>query len=264
MTALAPTLDEALFLLAPISLEETVASVSLQTRVDRKYVVTAEVLQSVFGALAEPARALENDGRRVFGYRSIYFDTPDRVAYRRAARSRPDRFKVRTRIYLDSGLGALEVKTRDRSGRTVKVRLPYEFASHGTLTEEGRTFVAGHLDVCAAPLAPVLDVGYDRTTLVLDAARVTVDRELRCRAVDADDTDEERNGAVATLPDALIVETKTGGRPCAVDLALWGLGCRPMALSKYGVGMAVLDPSLPANRWNRVLRRHFGWVPVRR
>jgi hypothetical protein len=29
------------------------------------------------------------------------------------------------------------------------------------------------------------------------------------------------------------------------------------AVSTLCVGMAALDPSLPANKWNRILRRHF-------
>jgi hypothetical protein len=30
-----------------------------------------------------------------------------------------------------------------------------------------------------------------------------------------------------------------------------------VAVSKFCVGMAALDPTLPANKWNRILRRHF-------
>jgi len=44
---------------------------------------------------------------------------------------------------------------------------------------------------------------------------------------------------------------------------------RPCGVSKFGIGMAVLRPELPANRWLRVVRRHFtaadtraSWEPV--
>lgn len=60
-----------------------------------------------------------------------------------------------------------------------------------------------------------------------------------------------------------LVETKTAGPPCAVDRALWRLGYRPVTISKYCTGLAALAPELPANKWNRVLRRHFDWTPVR-
>ena len=35
------------------------------------------------------------------------------------------------------------------------------------------------------------------------------------------------------------------------------MGQRPVRISKYCVGLAVVHPHLPANRWNRTLRRYF-------
>jgi hypothetical protein len=35
-------------------------------------------------------------------------------------------------------------------------------------------------------------------------------------------------------------------------------------ISKFAVGMAVLDPALPANRWHRTLHRYAGTAPTRR
>lgn len=37
------------------------------------------------------------------------------------------------------------------------------------------------------------------------------------------------------------------------------MGIRHLSMSKYCVGIALLHPHLPANRWNRVLRNHFDW-----
>ncbi len=260
MTAVAPSAVDVVARYPAISLDETVLSSALQTRIDRKYVVPPEVLVEVLRRVEADASALEIDGQRAFGYRSIYFDTPDLVAYLRAARTRPNRFKVRTRTYLDSGLCALEVKTRDGRGRTVKLRLPYRLADAGTLTGDGYSFVRSRLDLAAPVFEPVLEVRYERSTLVLAGSRITIDRDLRVVAM----AGERAVGAALTLPDALIVETKTSGRPSAVDVSLWAAGVQPLPLSKYGVGMAGLHPSLPANRWNRVLRRHFGWTPARR
>ena len=38
-----------------------------------------------------------------------------------------------------------------------------------------------------------------------------------------------------------------------------GMGIRHLSMSKYCVGIALLHPHLPANRWNRVLRNRFDW-----
>lgn len=60
----------------------------------------------------------------------------------------------------------------------------------------------------------------------------------------------------------LVVESKSAGPATPVDRLLWRNGIRPARISKYCVGLAALDPALPANRWNRTLRRYFGWQPA--
>ena len=61
----------------------------------------------------------------------------------------------------------------------------------------------------------------------------------------------------------MVLESKALAPARALEAELHLLGLRPLSLSKYCVGMALLDPRLPANRWNRELRRHFDWTPVR-
>ena len=83
-------------------------------------------------------------------------------------------------------------------------------------------------------------------------SRITIDTNLEVEAAD---------GSSFSLPDMAVVETKTSGRPCAIDHFLWSLHQRPTKISKYCTGLAALTPGLPANKWNRVLRAHFGWTP---
>ncbi|MEZ5226629.1 MAG: hypothetical protein R2710_08130 [Acidimicrobiales bacterium] len=59
-----------------------------------------------------------------------------------------------------------------------------------------------------------------------------------------------------------LIETKTTGKPCAVDRLLWQTGHRTTTISKYCTGLALARPELPANKWNRVLRHQLGWVPA--
>jgi len=102
---------------------------------------------------------------------------------------------------------------------------------------------------CDAPplgdLAPVLEVRYRRTTLLLpDGARATVDTDLTWQA-----PGEEPRSA----PGVAVLETKTLGPATALDRAAWEAGLRPRALSKFGVGVAWTRPGVPANRWHRLL-----------
>lgn len=241
--------------LKPIGLADLNNTASLLTRKDRKYLVAMAVarLLVVQGEL----RVLEIEGRRSFHYESVYFDTPDRVSYLAAAHKRRRRFKVRTRSYVDSGLCSLEVKTRERRGLTEKHRLPYRMERRAQLDGEALEFIDGFEDIAPIrrQLEPVLTTRYERTTLFEpgSGSRVTIDTNLRC---------ERPSGSSVSLSENAIVETKTSGQPCAIDHVLWKLHQRPTKISKYCTGLAALTPGLPANKWNRVLRTYFDWVPA--
>ena len=239
---------------APVDLETLVATASLQTRVDRKYLLRPDAFERLLAPLADRARVLEIDGRRSFGYESIYFDTPDLLAYRAAAHGRRRRFKVRTRTYLDSGECVLEVKTSSGRGETVKERRAHDLAHRDRLDADAEAFVreritADGVDV-AGQLAPVLTTTYARSTLVdrAEAFRMTCDVGLVCAGPD---------GAALRVDDHVLVETKSAGPACLPDRLLWAAGCRPVTISKYCVGLAALHPGLPANKWHRTLQRHL-------
>jgi VTC domain len=110
---------------APIGLDELMALAELQTRVDRKYFVPADVFGRMIAELAGGLRVLDIDGLRTFGYESVYFDTPHLDTYRAHLQRRRRRFKARTRTYTDSGLTMFEVKLAGAHGETIKQRLPY-------------------------------------------------------------------------------------------------------------------------------------------
>ncbi len=282
--------------LAPISLAELTAAADLQTRVDRKYVLTRAQADAVLAGLAPDTRVLEIDGTpvrisspdkivfpapgltkldvvryflavapgalrgaggRAMAYESVYFDTRDLLSYRMAAHARRRRFKLRTRSYVDSATSFLEMKTRGARSTTVKDRIEYDPAHRNVLTEEGREYAEAALDDLGIPeperldLVPTLVTRYRRRTLYLPASgsRVTVDTDLSW---------ESDDGTTILRPDLAIIETKSGSRISDVDRLLWSHGHRPDRISKFGTGLAALRPDLPANKWARVLRRHFG------
>jgi hypothetical protein len=250
------TLDTGLARLEPMALIELEAEAALLTRTDRKYVVPPATAIALVRALRGSAAVLEIGARRRFHYRSLYFDTDDRASYRGAAMGRRRRFKVRTRVYDDQSTCVLEVKTRGTRGETVKERLAYDHADRSRLTPEGRSFVdlATGRRGLGASLGPVMATSYVRSTVVdrRDGTRITLDRRLRC---------ENLQGDARSLDDFVIVETKSRGAATQADRWLWQHGLRPVRLSKFCVGMALLDPRLPANRWHRVLQRYFAWSP---
>lgn len=242
--------------LTPIGLAELLEVAELQTRVDRKYLVRPADLDVLLRSLGTQLAALEIDGARRFAYESVYFDTPDLASYLGAARSRPRRFKVRTRTYLDSGRCLLEVKTRIGPA-TQKTRFDYDLTDRRRLTPDARRRLSsdGRVPGRAGHLVPALTTLYDRATLLHlpSGTRLTCDTELRF--------EDPRTGDHASGPDLVVLEVKSEELSGPVDRRLWRAGYRPVPLSKYGAGMALLHPYLPANKWNRTLRRHFGWQP---
>ncbi|KHL11226.1 UNVERIFIED_CONTAM: hypothetical protein LK11_43530 [Mumia flava] len=245
--------------LAPVALDALVDVAGLLTRVDRKYVVELQRVPGLLAGLPEGARALEIDGERVFGYRSTYLDTPALDGYFAAGQGRRRRFKVRTRAYLDTGTSWLEVKTRGSRGTTVKQRMPHPDAETVPVSPDGHTFVdaalaSGRINrVRPQELTPVLVTAYRRATVLLPAtaSRVTIDVDLGWTSL------RPRCPGELARPSLAIVETKTGSTPSEVDRLLWSHGHRPVRISKYAVGMAALDPTLPRLRWARTLRREL-------
>ncbi|WP_029136261.1 polyphosphate polymerase domain-containing protein [Nakamurella lactea] len=254
---------------SPVGLDQVMAHAALLTRVDRKYLVPLSAFNRVLAGLGDQFRALEIDGRRVFHYRSVYFDTAELAGYHHHLQGRRHRFKVRTRTYLDSGDCVLEVKAKGHRDRTVKYRSPYPAADSERLTAAGLDFVADRLAGAAparsgatgstaprssgidiARLAPALTTGYRRATLVdlTSGSRLTCDVDLTFRA-----GDRTASGPAA----AVLVESKSATGTGPADVLLRGLGVRPLPMSKYCLGIALVHPWVRSNPWHRTLRRHF-------
>ncbi len=251
MTAVAHSLDYAANL-PGLSLRAVDELAGLQTRVDRKYIIARGVASDLVGSLEDSLSVLDIDGVRTSGYESVYFDTADHALYLAAAHGRRRRFKVRTRMYMESGLCMLEIKTKGNRGQTVKRRIAYDPCDRRRLTSEGVRFVDAWSvsSVSAELLVPTLTTTYDRTTFVDRASRsrMTIDSDLVC---------SDASGSALALDDYLILETKSSGLPTTADRWLWQHGHRPTRVSKFSTGLAALHPELPHNRWHRTLSEFF-------
>lgn len=247
-------------LLPTVGLDELNAEAALQTRVDRKYVVPSGLARQLLDTFSTVMRVLEIDGSQSFAYDSVYFDTATLDSYLLAAHGRRRRYKIRTRTYVDSAVSFLEVKTEGAREATVKERIPYRPEDRARLTMEGLDYVRETLaaavgSVPAGPLEPVIETRYHRTTLYLpgSGSRATIDTDV---------TWQRPSRRPWVLDDAVILETKSGSTAGPLDRHLWAHGVRPSRISKFATGMAALHPGLPANRWNRTLRRSLALRPV--
>lgn len=236
----------------PISLEKMNAEASLMTRLDQKYFVPREVLGELL-ARYSGLRILEIGSERVHDYRSTYFDTSDFRFFRDHVQDRRHRNKVRIRTYA-TGDSFLEVKSKGKRGITVKERIPLAGAQE--LDPSALAFVEQQIPRMpgvSAELLPVLESHYDRATFLHGGNRITCDLGLRFVAAGP----RAGRAPVAHGPAEVLVETKSATGQSPIDRDLRSLGIRPVSVSKYGVGMCLIYPQLPSNKWHRVLRRYF-------
>jgi VTC domain len=239
-----------------VGLDQVLSEAALQTRVDRKYLLTPDQFEELGRRISGSFRVLDIDGRRVFGYESVYFDTPALDLYRAHRQGRRRRYKARVRTYLDSGACMFEVKLKGKRGETVKHRQPYDVEDSRRLTAEAMDFMARLLreqyGEAMPNLQPSVTTCYSRLTLVdlEEGARLTCDVDLVC----------SRGHRRAQGSDMILVESKCSGSGGTADVALRQMGVRPIGISKYCIAVALLHRHLAANKWNRTLRTNFGWT----
>lgn len=237
------------------------ATAGLLQRTDHKYVLDWPVFAALAEALADDHRVLEIDGRRLFAYDTVYFDSAQLHTFHAHVQGRRRRFKVRVRHYADSGACALEVKLKGRRGETIKHRLPYDPADQGTLNAAADAFLADCLRSAYGHeppegLQPVLRTHYRRATLVAadGGERLTCDMDL-CYPADA--------GAGPALSSGhVIVEAKSADGRGRAATTLAAMRQRPVSCSKYLLGVGLLGLRPVPSDLRRVAGRYFTPSPT--
>jgi hypothetical protein len=222
--------------LRPISLDDLDARAALLRRVDTKYVLEADAFEALLERLAADHDVLEIEGRRLFAYRSVYFDTPDLRCFHDHVAGREPRFKARTRVYRDSGLCHFEVKLKRDSGETDKRQVEHPADRADELTDEAEQLIEETLTAAGVEppgaLRATLATSFDRLTLAGrdHAARLTCDLGVAMERCD--------DGRTAHIRDRrVLVESKSEDGDAPADRVLADLGQTPVSLSKYRVGI---------------------------
>jgi hypothetical protein len=191
-------------------------------------------------------RLLQVDGHAGTKYRSLYYDSADQRHYRDHHNRRTFRSKVRFREYLGSGLVFLEVKRKTGRGRTVKARTKVA-AIPDRLSAEQAQFVA-RAQGRQEELVPSLWNHFTRYTFVNRSRpeRLTLD-------VDLTFSDAEGNKGLGNIVVAELKQDRSDrGSPFAELMRR--LGIRPAGMSKYCVGMLMLERTEKYNGFKEVLR----------
>ena len=245
--------------LPPVGLAHLMDRAAALHRVDRKYVVPVEVAAALVTALAAEHAVLAIEGRRHTTYRSTYLDTATLASCRDHVQQRRRRWKARSRLYVEDGLCRTEVKVRSTRGATLKVYADSSPARYGRWGDREAGFVhatlAEHGFAPPAPLAPTLEVGYQRATLadLAEGSRITLDTGV---------VGTDGDTRMLLDPAFVVVETKGGPRPGAADRLLLAAGHRPQSFSKYVATASLLRSDLPSNDVRRLLGVALHVVPA--
>jgi hypothetical protein len=226
---------------APINLAEMKA-VALLKRVDTKYILPTRQLFQALGNLKDQYRVLEVHGSRLNRYHNLYFDTSNFDLYHQHHNGQRDRYKVRSRQYVDTRLDYLEVKRKNNRDQTIKSRLKTsDFVS--ALTEKDRKFLHGKFPGEYLDLQPVLWVDYTRITLVSKrrVERLTLDINLSF----SNSWDQYE------LPGLAVAEVKQDGFSINSDFIqqMRAMKTQSERFSKYCQGITHFYPQVKHNRF---------------
>ena len=234
-------------LYSSLSLEE-LGPASLLDRQETKYIFLEDRMLSLLSGLETEYHVLEINGRQSFDYRSIYFDTPDRLFYKQHHAGTLPRWKIRQRIYLNSGKSFLEVKHKDNRLVTHKTRQQINHPI-GHISEGGNRFLKSFFPGRIADLVPVLETRYTRITLVHEnkGERITLDLQLRF-------SDGTCSKSLPNLVVAEIKQNRLNPRSLFISQVKQN-GVRPGRFSKYCIGSLLLNPGLKHNRFKPSLHQ---------
>lgn len=262
-TPAARALAQAALAARPVDLETVRAGAELLTRCDRSYVLPAPAFAAFAARLTGRSmpggafRSLCIAGLRCFGYHSVYYDTPDLRLFDDHRKYRRHRYKIRERLYEDSGERQFEIKLKGPRGETIKHRTEITGTPPGTgaWNRSTRRFTARILDQVYGlelplPMRPALVTDYVRATFATDGQRITCDAGLVCR-------DAVTGRELRADPGLVLIEVKAEREITAVDRILHRYGARPLEFNKYCAGLAALRPALRGNLWRRDIRRCF-------
>jgi hypothetical protein len=228
---------------ASISLEE-MNGVSLLKRVDTKFLTTSSELSELLPYLYSDYQILEIDGNRLMNYSTLYFDTQDLRCYKEHHNGKAKRHKVRIRKYVESDICFLEVKEKQNSGMTNKVRSSID-DFETPLSTESKQFIekATKKDW---ELKPALHNYFQRFTLVNTqrSERVTIDLGLKYKT----------DATTKQFKNVVIVEVKQEKQNTRTPIysILKSNRIRTVSFSKYCMGVSTVFTDIKSNKFKEL------------
>jgi hypothetical protein len=234
---------------APISLSE-MDSVKLMRRIDYKFVLSVDKLPILLKKALVDYYILEVEGIREQIYETTYFDTNDYQMYTNHHNGKQNRCKIRVRKYVCSEIEFLEVKRKNNKGETIKNRIVKPYENEQLDFEGSAGFIQKFTPYNDQILWPKLGNSFVRVTMVNKdmSERVTIDYQLKF-------SDLKYHKQI--FDDTLcIIEIKRDyeSKKSSFLSTLNEMKIYPGGLSKYCIGLAMLNPEVKKNLFKQKMR----------
>lgn len=212
------------------------------SRTDTKFIFHTDNLPKIFERAPVDYKILAIDTKRLFQYRTLYFDTDHANLYLHHHNGDRPRYKVRLREYIDTNQTFLEIKKKSNKERTIKTRIQLTDL-RPELSEESIRYVKTYLPSLADSLHPAIWTFFYRITLVNNdkSERITTDIYLKFKG----------NNRKVDMPFIAISEVKRDrdSGPSKYIRLLKENKIYPTNMSKYCLGTILLKPAIKYNRY---------------
>lgn len=217
---------------SPITTEQ-INEVKLMNKVDIKYVFNNSILPDLLEKISDDYFMLIADEVRISRHITLYFDTKKNQLYLHHHNGKRNRYKVRYRECVESGITFFEIKYKNNKGRIIKDRIKVD-AVVQELGEEELALLRKKVNK-KIKVEPRLESRFKRIILVAKEGveRVTLDFNLSFVY------NKETEGS----PSLAIAEVKQErySRSSKIMSILREYGVRPGGMSKYAIGMSIFS-----------------------
>ena len=214
--------------------------VKLMNRTDTKFVVKRTLFNEILPILKDHYKSLEILGNRINSYETLYYDHENFQFFLDHHNGKGNRFKVRIRNYVESGIYFLEIKNKYK-GRTVKKRIKVEDFELD-LTNNSKDFINKVIGTETNLVAKLWN-SFGRITLVNNEIKERLTLDLNLTFNWKDDKVVYDHLVIAELKQ----ENVNRNSPFYSLMKKNGVG--PYSISKYCVGAVSLNPELKYNNF---------------
>jgi len=225
-----------------ISLED-INEVSLMNRIDVKFVFSKSKLIQILSELSSFYHVLTINNIQIQEYSSLYYDTIDRLFFLQHHNNRVNRYKIRFRKYVDSGLTFLEIKLKNNKGKTIKNRMRVNDIPM-VLSSDQKEYIKESIGK-ELILTPQHWINFHRITFVNKShtERLTIDLDLNF----------SNNSIHGSFENVIIAEIKKerSSQSSKFTYIAKKYHILPTKLSKYCMSTIDLNPSVKHNRFKK-------------